>query len=226
MDKIRQSHLVSAMPEDGVTRRQELSAMPKKARAVQPSLETEKKRLDGLWREAPVLVSAPFSLRIDWFTDERSGGKNLKTWAGQQSTMEIASGLQAIIDVADAPPESWLLHRASSACLPFNFDSDLGKAGSDLDVGFSFDPLKSAGLTVRPRPILEFLAFVGLQRFRPTRIEGSDEYEFSTWSRPLLPEVATAVACGLVTSPQGRVFRFRMLYRTKYLKSFLPANPK
>ncbi len=153
-----------------------------------------------------------------------------KTWAGQQSVMDIARGMKAPIDAGDwsgTPPEDWLSKSTNSDDLPFNFDSALGGMGSPRDVGFSFDPLKElnvAEMRVRTRPLIEFAAFVGLQRFRPVRVE-KNRFQFSTWSDPLVPQVAATAACGLLGSARSRAFEFRLLYRTKYLKSFLPANP-
>ncbi len=226
IDAIARCPLVNTLTELELQRREELSSMPKKRREAVPSIEAEKKALDTLWRESPILLLEPFHLRLDWFVDERAGGDTFKTWAGQQSVVEIARGMKAPVEAGDwsaTPPEDWLSKRSTSASLPFNFDSDLGGMGSDRDVGFSFDPLKS--IRVQTRPLLELLAFVGLQRFRPIRIATKNRYRFSFWFDPLLPEVAATAACGLLESPRARAFEFRLLYRTKYLKSFLPATP-
>jgi CRISPR-associated protein Csb3 len=220
-----QCRLTNVMTGFQFQRRDELSTMPKGQRKGRPALESEKKLLDSLWREAPILLEKPFNLRLDWFVDDHAGGDTFKTWAGQQSVLEIARGMKAPIDMGNlgqTAPEEWLSLTANSESLPFNFDSDLGGVGSDRDVGFSFDPLKS--IRVRTRPLVEILAFVGLQRFRPSETTIRDLYRFSLWSDPLVPEVAAIAACGLLESPDSRTFGFRLLYRTKYLKSFLPAH--
>ncbi|MGP8244573.1 MAG: type I-U CRISPR-associated protein Cas8c [Bryobacteraceae bacterium] len=204
-------------------RREELSAMTTEAREADPELAAEKKELDAHYRESSVVLGDPFHLVLDWFFDERAGGKAFKTWAGQQSVIDIAKGMKGQIDPVRCVLEGWLFQAIGGDCLPFNFDSDLGGVGSAVDVGFSFDPLKDTGLNVRTRPLLEFGAFVGLQRFRPQRIGSENEYEFSTWREPLQPEIAATAACGAVECLRSRTFRFRLLYRTKYLKSFLPA---
>jgi CRISPR-associated protein Csb3 len=226
IDGIVRCPLTNTMTGWELQRRGDLSSMPKKTREAVPSLEDEKKALDALWRESPVLLDEPFHLRVDWFVDERSGGETLKTWAGQQSVVDIARGMKVLVEAGDfgaTPSDDWLSKRSTSASLPFNFDAELGGMGSDRDVGFSFDPLKS--INVRTRPLIELLAFVGLQRFRPIRITTGNRYRFSLWFDPLLPEVAATAACGLLESPHARAFEFRLLYRTKYLKSFLPATP-
>lgn len=219
--------LANSMTLAQLARRNELSSMPKREREEDPALETEKKKLDGLWREAPILLDDPFHLRLDWFLDEGAGGDTFKTWAGQQSVVDIARGMKAPLEAGDwhaLAAQDWLFRTASSDDLPFNFDSALGGMGSDRDVGFSFDPLKRAGIRVQTRPLIEFAAFVGLQRFRPLRVKNENRYRFCVWFDPLVPEVAAA-ATSLLELGRSRTFEFRLLYRTKYLKSFLPANP-
>jgi CRISPR-associated protein Csb3 len=218
--------LANTMTESQLHRRDHLSSMSKKQIGTDPLLESEKKTLDALWREAPILLGGLFNLRIDWFVDERAGGDTFKTWAGQQSVIDIAVGMQKSSNTENEgakPPEDWLFQRSTNECLPFNFDSDLGSVGGDRDVGFSFDPLKS--IRVQTRPLVELLAFIGLQRFRPIRVKAENRYRFWLWFDPLVPEVAATAACGLLESPRSQAFEFRLLYRTKYLKSFLPATP-
>jgi CRISPR-associated protein Csb3 len=223
LDAVAGCPLANSMTGSQRNRREELSAMTVKTREAEPALEAEKKELDALYREAPVALGEPFHMVLNWFLDERAGGKGFKTWAGQQSVIDIARGMRGSIP-DHCVPEDWLFRAVGGDFLPFNFDSDLGGAASALDVGFSFDPLKDTGLRVRTRPLLEFAAFVGLQRFRPRRIGSANVYEFSTWCEPLLPEVAATAACGAVECLGSHAFRFRLLYRTKYLKSFLPAT--
>jgi CRISPR-associated protein Csb3 len=226
VDRIGGCSLTNTMTDGELQRRDQLSSMSKKEREGELGLAAEKKELDTLWRESPIRLLQPFHLRLDWFMDDRAGGATFKTWAGQQSVLEIARGMKAPIEAgiwSATPPEGWLSKRVLCEGLPFNFDSDLGGLGSDRDVGFSFDPLKRIGIQVRP--MLELLAFIGLQRFRPMRIGTENRYRFSSWLDPLVPEVAAGAACGLVDLPSLRTFEFRLLYRTKYLKSFLPGRP-
>jgi CRISPR-associated protein Csb3 len=124
--------------------------------------------------------------------------------------------------------EGCLSFSARECGLPFNFDSDLGGQGGAIDVGFSFDPLAQSALTrIEPmaRPALELLAFIGLQRFRPTQIKGENRFLYTAWNRPLPIQVAAPAACGALPIASASSFEFRLLYRTKYLKSFLPAVP-
>jgi CRISPR-associated protein Csb3 len=235
--KIINCLLKNTMTECQIARRNELGSISKKDRVKLAKVEVEKKMLDSLWREAPIVLPRPFNLRVDWFIDARAGGATFKTWAGQQSVYQILFSIQSALREgawASSDPESWLTRRSDAECLPFNFDSDLAGVGSDLDLGFSLDPLKSSKasqIRLQTRPMIEFLSFVGLQRFRPLEVDTDQQrfrrrYRFGLWSKPLVPEVAAALAGCVAGSADLRVFEFRLLYRTDYLKSFLRAVPR
>lgn len=210
----------NTMSADEVRRLDELGAM-RKQEIEDAGREDEKKALESLRREAPVVFGEPFSITIDWHQDDRAGGSAFKTWAGQQSIIDIARGMQELGAPLKGPAEAYLWRASRGGGLPFNFDSDLGGQGAALDVGFSFDPLPD--MKVGVRPAIELCAFVGLERFRPQR-HRRNRYRYCAWSEFLPPSVASAAACGLARAQQDPVFEFRLLYRTKYLKSFLPAQ--
>jgi CRISPR-associated protein Csb3 len=142
--------------------------------------------------------------------------------------LDIAKAMHSGMASAMKASESSLWHNARGIGLPFNFDSDLGGQGSALDIGFSFDPLAGSAATRIEgtcKPALELLCFVGLQRFRPREISGQNRFVYTAWNTPLLPSVASAVVCGAVNVDDESRYEFKLLYRTKYLKSFLPAIP-
>jgi CRISPR-associated protein Csb3 len=239
LQSVASCQLTNTMTANEVMRRGELPLLRKRATGAQAAqieeLAAEQTVLDTLWRESPVLLPEPLNLRIDWFVDKRGGGSTFKTWAGQQSVLDIARGLQTTLtgDIVTAPPEDCLLAAAGSDCRTFNFDSDFASLGSDLDLGFSLDPLRSSRATsveVRPRPAIELLAFIGLQRFRAMEIGGDQprrqrRYRFALWFVPMPPALAAVVASSAVDWPDSQLFEFRLLYRSDYLKSFLPATP-
>jgi CRISPR-associated protein Csb3 len=225
MDAIRHCEIANTMTPAQLDRLEVLSKMPKKQREATEGAEEEKKLLESLRRELPIVLSGNITFRIDWFLDELAGGSRFKTWAGQQSVLDIATamhqGLGTISELA-------VWDSARGIGLPFNFDSDLGGQGSALDIGFSFDPLAGSAATRIEgtcKPALEFLCFIGLQRFRPREIPRKNRFVFSAWSAPLAPSVASAVACGCLTPAEAPRYEFKLLYRTKYLKSFLPSIP-
>jgi CRISPR-associated protein Csb3 len=227
VDTLRQGRVVNTMSAAQNARLQELSSMSRKDRE-KAELEDEKKALDALRREEPIVLESSFVLRVDWFRDEYSGGSRFKTWAGQQSVLDIATAMHASLSCVDREVESTLWNSVRGGGLPFNFDSDLGGQGSALDIGFSFDPLAASEATRIEgtcRPALEILAFIGLQRFRPREIPGQNRFVYAGWQQPLPASVAAATACQAIPITSTPCYEFRLLYRTKYLKSFLPAIP-
>ncbi|WP_437202913.1 type I-G CRISPR-associated protein Cas8g2 [Planctomicrobium sp. SH664] len=222
--------LTNSMSPEDIIRLEELSALSGKVRSQTPGLDDEKALLEKKRREEPILLLQPFNIQIDWFRDSRSGGSRYKTWAGQQSVLDIATSMKQALATPDwlaRPPGDWFFTSSTDCGLPFNFDSDLGGQGSGLDVGFSFDPLAASALTrIEPsaRPGLEFFAFVGLQRFRPRQFKKENRFRYRCWNVPFTPQIASVAACGELPVA-GETFEFRLLYRTKYLKSFLPAVP-
>lgn len=220
--QVTRAALTNTMTASQLARRENLGAIPKKDRSK--AIEAEKAKLDSIWRESPLVLGHPFGILLDWFRDDQSGGSDLKTWAGQQSVIEIARSMQVAAGMVLHEPrcDQCLSATAANDSLPFNFDSDLGAVGGALDVGFSFDPLK--GFALRTKPFTEFAAFIGLQRFRPRRIGKENRYRYGTWKQPLEPSVAQVSACGLLGAEEAATWEFRLLYRTKYLKSFLPSQ--
>lgn len=224
LQELAHCKLANTMTGVQLHRREQLHKVSNKELVKTPTLKAERDDLDKLWRESPIHLHMPFNLRLDWFIDTRTGGKNLKTWAGRQSVMDIASGMMAPINSghwSNTQPHDWLFESTTGSSLPFYFDSTLGELGSDRDIGFSLDPLN---IKIQTRPFLEFFAFVGLQRFRPVKIENENRFHYFIWFDPLNPRIANAVACGLVKSFSTQLFEFPLLYRTKYLKSFLQAK--
>lgn len=227
MDKLTASTVTNAMTPAQNRRLEELSSMKKKEREATSGLEDEKKDLEALRRESPIVLTGAIDFQIHWFYDDPSAGTRFKTWAGQQSVLDIARAMHRGVVSATQESSSSLWRSVRGVGLPFNFDSDLGGQGSALDIGFSFDPLAGSEVTRIEgtcRPALELLCFVGLQRFRPREIRGN-RFVYTAWNIALLPSVASAVACGAVETGNELSHEFRLLYRTKYLKSFLPATP-
>jgi len=185
----------------------------------------EKAQLKEMWRFERLHVSAPFDVWIDWWRDERGERTDLKTWAAKQLVAEMAQDMFAAIKSAawsKAPNPEALFQPVQIDSLPFNFDSDLSGQGSARDAGFSLDTLS---LKSTFRPLLELVAFIGLQRFRPEMAK-DEKFRFCLWTMPLPPSVAAAAATGILGFDNERLYEFCLFSRTKYMKSFLPAQPK
>jgi CRISPR-associated protein Csb3 len=224
LDNLARCRLTNTMTEAQVARLEQLRAMSSRERERVPGLDDEKKALEKLHRDSPLVLHEPFKVQIDWFADDLAGGSRFKTWAGMQSVRDIGYAMKRPLETdvwKGLPPDRWFPQTADDDSVPFNFDSDLGGQASAIDMGFSGDPLQ---MSVRTRPMIEIAAFIGLQRFRPYADADENRYTFVCWREPLPPLLASVAACGTLKGDGSRVFEFRLLYRTKYLKSFLPAQ--
>ncbi len=125
LDALRGCEIANTMKKEQKRRREELGGMGQKAVKANPALEDEKKALDGLWRESAVVLGEPFGLQVDWFLDDRSGGKRFKTWAGQQSIIDIVTDLRSL--VPEPTGTDWFRPGAPSDSVALNFDSNLAR---------------------------------------------------------------------------------------------------
>ena len=175
---------------------------------------------------SPLLLPDPIGLTLDWWNDVRAGGSILKTWAGQQKVVSIASAMQLALDPEVLDDNSLLntsaiLYDAKGRKVePFYLDARRAAQSHNLDVGFSPDAQR---LRTPVFSAVEFLCLVGLQRFRPVRNQDDNSFQYATWHQPLPIAVAAPAAAGSLVVPAIR-FRFQLLYRTEYLKGFLPAT--
>jgi hypothetical protein len=159
-------------------------------------------------------------LRLDWWR-EPNGRKEpfrktaFKLWAGQQTSRSIYATLRTAVAtllsnnrIADVAP-----FRAR-ASLTGRFGFDPGAAWNALDAGFSPN---EQGYSVSSSPVVELLAAIGLQRFRPAAVDGDrDAFEYVAWGVPLPVVVAAAAAAGVIHDPNARRFRFRVVSRGSY----------
>jgi CRISPR-associated protein Csb3 len=187
-----------------------------------PELQKEKTKLREKWDDERVTIK-PFGLLIDWWLDKYSRSDTLSTWAGKQFVTDIIEGnLKALRtqEFKTFPIADLLSYETDDGSLPFYFDAAIGGHSSSLDVGFSLDALEIRG---RIKPAIEFLAFVGLQRFRPAR--DGNIFRYRTWEQDMPPILAAAVSSGGFVVDGMHTYEFPLLYRTKYLKAFLTAKP-
>jgi CRISPR-associated protein Csb3 len=216
--------IASTMSDEQISRLKRLLNQKKTTLAAEDL--ADKERLSNLWERERIRILEPFNVTIDWWSDDRGGGSSFKTWAGKQLVRDLVRGMQAAIrrgEWSSLSPSEWLQHPTNDGSLPLYFDADIGGQSSSIDVGFSMDALD---MRSRTRPLLELAAFVGLQRFRPLPSVSGQSYLYFLWTEPLVPILAAIACCGQLPQREARAFEFQLLYRTKYLKSFLPGVPK
>ena len=181
---------------------------------------------------SPIEIGSPFrTLRLDWWHDERAGGKELKVWAGTMESYRIACAMQnALRDERFLTPGLFDVgliafdpENAEKKVEPYYFDARRGPNAHSRDVGFSPNDL---GLTTTAYPAVELLCLVGLQRCLPAKSEHRI-FDYFTWSKPILPELLRAVIPGELRMPGSRGYRFENWYRTgqKKHKAFRSAIP-
>ncbi|MCC6873349.1 MAG: hypothetical protein IT378_03490 [Sandaracinaceae bacterium] len=181
---------------------------------------------------SPMRIGEPFDLRLDWWKDDDSGGRDLKVWAGTMKSFRIAEAmLAALRDPSLHTERLFDVGRVvfdpkdpTKKVEPFYFDARRAPNAHSRDVGFSPNDLD---LTTTAFPAVEALCLVGLQRFRPATTRRRLIFEYHAWRQPLSVAVASAVASGAVSFPHRRTFQFECWYRTgrKELKAFRPAVP-
>ena len=100
-----------------------------------------------------------------------------------------------------------LIETSAVEVSPFHFAGT--KSRHALDVGFSIDKVK--GLRLMHQPLIELLAFIALQRFRPE--SDGDWLRLAAWSTPLPVPVAAAVAGGGIPSLVLTTIAFQVIDR-------------
>lgn len=218
-EHIAECEVVSTLSTQEIARLRTLLNMKKSL--LTSEVEAEKARLSKKWGLERITLK-PFDLVIDWWLDEGSGSSTLKTWAGKQFVTDIIEGnLKSFRseDFKARPISDLLSYETSDGSLPFYFDAAIGGHSSSIDVGFSLDAVKMRG---RIKPAIEFLAFVGIQRFRPSR--SGDTFSYRTWNEDLPAILAAVASSGGITVAGMQTYTFPLLYRTKYLKAFLSAK--
>lgn len=181
---------------------------------------------------SPIEIPLPFGLRLDWWTDNRAGGKLLKVWAGRMGSIRIARAMLNMLQRPECQNETLFDYatvvydpmEAGKKVEPFYFDARRGASSQAIDIGFATDSLQ---MTTAAYPAVEFLCLVGLQRFRTMPTATRRVFEYHTWTLPLTTHVASSAVCGLLPQVGSRGFRFENAFRTdqRKHKAFTPATP-
>ena len=136
-------------------------------------------------------------------------------WAGRMNSHDIWAALRGELakQLNRLTPEQLADLFSQRLFQGGRFGFDPGPAWTALDVGFSPN---EQNMQVESSPAVELLAAVGLQRFRPLMGENRDSFTYATWGTPLTPEVARAVACGVVRFEPFTRYRGRVVTRGQY----------
>lgn len=227
LENLTASQINSSLTDHGLKRLGTL--LSAKKAALSPSEAEEKQRLSEQWKRERLLLSEPFHLWLDWWWDEYTGAKVLKTWAAKQLVLDIARPLLNSLNNINWTEDSLgdcLSRTTEVKGLPFYFDSDNNSQGTPRDTGFGLYALRNQiAAKANTRPLLELAAFFGIQRFRPRITSGDRQLRFVLWRSRLPVSVAPVAAAGLLGHATEDVYAFRMLKRTEYMKAFLPAQP-
>ncbi|WP_437635816.1 hypothetical protein [Sorangium sp. So ce854] len=179
---------------------------------------------------SPIHVPAPFDLRLDWWKDEDSGGRELKVWAGTMQSVRIAQAMVAslrdpALHAEDLFDRGFIVYDPNDPAKkvePFYFDARRAPNAHSRDVGFSPNDLD---LTTTAFPAVEALCLVGLQRCRPAPTGQKRVFTYRAWGTPLPIPIAAPVVSAAVPTAGTRTYRFENWYRTgqKKHKAFRPA---
>jgi CRISPR-associated protein Csb3 len=180
-----------------------------------------------------IQVGEPFrAFRLDWWQDDRAGGKELKVWAGRMESARIARAMQyamreerfLLADLFDIGVIAYEPENPEKKVEPYYFDSRRGPNAHSRDVGFSPNDLE---MTTTAFPAVELLCLVGLQRCLPAKTKQARVFDYYTWAVPLPPELLPPVVAHELTFPDSRGYRFENWYRTgqKKHKAFRSAVP-
>ena len=136
-------------------------------------------------------------------------------WSGQQTSLKIWNGLRAelakqMMTIDFSESKDPFSHRVFQGG---RFGFDCGPAWSALDVGFSPN---EQNMEVESSPMVELLAAVGLQRFRPVMRDDRDGFDYFTWHRPYSPSVAAAAMAGAIRDESTQRFRTAVVSRGQY----------
>jgi CRISPR-associated protein Csx14 len=157
-----------------------------------------------------------------WMTVKTEKGKVIAVanppwnfWSGQQTPLRIWVALrlaaaEQLTTFEAHPPETLFAQRQ---LLSGRFGFDPGPAWTALDVGFSPNEQK---MEVASSPVVELLAAVGLQRFRPQLSQDRASFTYATWGQPLAPPVAAVAATGVWLAHPARRFRGFVVSRGSY----------
>jgi len=191
--------------------------------SYQPIRGSDGKPVKDAKKTEPVLLRCKdnssckdFSLRLAWWLDELTGTQTrFKTWSAHNSAEGLIANLSNQIN-ADKITDANLLHQRAG--MTSRLDLDPRSSWNTLDTGFSPN---DQHLLVDTYPATELLAAIGLETFRPSRLD--DNYVYAMWSNPLPVMVARPAASGNLDIHGITRYSFAVASRGKF-KYFSKAS--
>jgi CRISPR-associated protein Csx14 len=173
-------------------------------------LVAETDRGDQTLSPVRVVPKGGNGLTLDWWINQAGKKTELKLWAGNQTSIQILRTLQhAVSRINGTRLDGSLL--SMTVPLTGRLGVDPRSAWNALDVGFSPNAQQLEVLTC---PGTEFLAAVGLERFRPTMDAAG--FTYFVWTVGLTARVARAACAGLVPAGKALGYRFEIVRRGSY----------
>ena len=165
---------------------------------------------------APIRIGYGLTLlELDWWLDRfREKAERLKCWAGQQTSLSIASELARLLP---ANADEALLNYTAMTTTRFGVDPR--SAWNATDVGYSPNEHQQESATF---PAVEMLAAVGLGGFRPERRRRESagkyvwEYVYALWPAPLPRAVGRLACCAPWDGLGASGYRFQLGKRGNY----------
>jgi CRISPR-associated protein Csb3 len=147
----------------------------------------ERERRDVLNKlDCPLILQTSKSeIFLDWWWNPTLTDKSkwatgtFKGWAGHVSHLDILQEFIKKIPSADSLQQPEKIFEETVLCGTF-FGFDSRGFWNALDTGFSADEVYGKKEKVRISPIVEILAFIGLQTFKPKK-EGNNSIKYFLW---------------------------------------------
>lgn len=186
---------------------------------------------------SPIEIGDPFDpIRIDWWTQDFFGARDLKVWAGTMESFGIARALQHALrspkfhssDLFNAGVVVKNPDNVNKKKEPFYFDSRRAPNAHSIDVGFSANDLD---MTTFAHPAVELLCLIGLQVARPLATAKKRIYNYYAWTNPITASLILPAGIGVIRTRNTHAFQFENWFRTgqkkhKAFRSAIPINLK
>ena len=165
-----------------------------------------------------------------WLYHDGEVDQRLKIWTSAQSALGLLRTAHEAAKSAETPENDADLFDRDATCDAGVYEADPRTSWDALSLGYSLEVAnqgRAADETIRlvRYPFVNFLAMIGLQRFRP-RIDDSGIMSYGVWDQRLPPNLAAAVAACRLPTLQSQTYSFTAASRGgKGYQTFTRATP-